>query len=83
MTIIQGDQAIAKQQKMLKKFQNSSTKTVTEQSMSSQTLLGSVTETARSFLTENLNIHQIAAKFVSTLLINDQKQRRINVCLEL
>jgi hypothetical protein len=47
MTNIQGDQAPAKQQKMLKKFENSSTKTVAEQSMNSQTPLGSVMEFAR------------------------------------
>jgi hypothetical protein len=34
MTNVQGDHASAKQQKMLKKFENSSTKTVAEQSMS-------------------------------------------------
>jgi hypothetical protein len=41
-----GDQATAKQQKMLKKFKNSST----EHSMSLQTLLGSVMEFARRSL---------------------------------
>jgi hypothetical protein len=44
---VQGDQAPAKRQKMLKKFVNSSTKTVAEQSMSSQTPLRSVMEFAR------------------------------------
>jgi hypothetical protein len=44
---LQSDQAPAKRQKMLKKFENSSMKTVAEQSMSSQTLLGSVMEFAR------------------------------------
>jgi hypothetical protein len=44
----QGYQAPAKQQKMLKKFENSSTKTIAEQSMISQTPLGSVLEFARS-----------------------------------
>jgi hypothetical protein len=44
-TNVQGYQAPAKQQKMLKKFENSSTKTVTKQSMSSQ--MGSVMEIAR------------------------------------
>jgi hypothetical protein len=39
---VQGDQAPAKRQKMLKQFENSSTKTIAEQSMSSQTPLGSV-----------------------------------------
>jgi hypothetical protein len=47
MTNTQSSQAPAKRQKMLKKFQNSSTKTVAEQSMSSQTLLGSVMEFAK------------------------------------
>jgi hypothetical protein len=44
MTSGQGDQAPAKQQKMLKKFEKSSTKTIFEQSMSSQTPFGSVME---------------------------------------
>jgi hypothetical protein len=46
--LVQGDQALAKRQKMLKKIENSSTKTVAEQSMNSQTPLGSVMEFARS-----------------------------------
>jgi hypothetical protein len=46
MTNIQGDQAPAKWQKMLKKFDNSS-KTVAEQSMSSQTLLDQLWSSAR------------------------------------
>jgi hypothetical protein len=37
---VQGDQAPAKPQKMLKKFKKSSTKTVAEQFMSSQTPFG-------------------------------------------
>jgi uncharacterized protein with PIN domain len=41
MTNVQGNQAPAKQQKMLKKFENSSMKTIAEQSMSSQTPLRS------------------------------------------
>jgi hypothetical protein len=40
MTNVQDDQVPAKRQKMLKKFQNSSMKTVAQQSMSSQTPLG-------------------------------------------
>jgi hypothetical protein len=47
MTNVQGNQAPAKQQKMLRKCENSITKTIAEQSMSSQTLLGSVMEFAR------------------------------------
>jgi hypothetical protein len=48
MMNVQGVQAPAKQQKNLKKFKNLSTKTVAEQSMSSQRPLGSVMEFARS-----------------------------------
>jgi hypothetical protein len=47
MTNVQGDKAPVKWQKMLKKFEDSSTKTVTEQFMSLQTPLGSVMEFAR------------------------------------
>jgi hypothetical protein len=42
MMNVEGDQAPAKRQKMLKNFENSSMKTVAEQSVSSQTPLGSV-----------------------------------------
>jgi hypothetical protein len=45
----QGNQATAKQQKMLKKFKNSSMKTVAKQSMSLQIPLVSVMEFARKF----------------------------------
>jgi hypothetical protein len=48
MTNVQGDQAPAKRQKTFTKFENSSTKTVAEQSMSSQTQLGSVMEFSKS-----------------------------------
>jgi hypothetical protein len=44
---VQGNQAPAKWQQMLKKFENLSTKTIAEQSMSSQTPTGSVMEFAR------------------------------------
>jgi hypothetical protein len=47
MTNVQGDRASAKRQKILKKFEKSPTKTVAEQSMSSQTPLGSVMGFAR------------------------------------
>jgi hypothetical protein len=46
MTNLQGNQAPAKRQQMLKKYKNSSTKTVAEQSMSLQTPLGSVMDFA-------------------------------------
>jgi hypothetical protein len=35
----------------------------------------------QEILTENLNMRRIAAKFVPRLLTNDQKQRRINLCV--
>jgi hypothetical protein len=47
VTTVQSDQVPATRQKMLKKFENSTTKTVEEQSMSSQTPLGSVMEFGR------------------------------------
>jgi hypothetical protein len=43
------------------KIKNTSTKTIAKQSLSSQTPLGSV---CQEILTENLNVHRIAAKFV-------------------
>jgi hypothetical protein len=48
MTDVEGDQAPAKQQKMLKKFENSFKITIVEQSMSSKTPLGPVMELART-----------------------------------
>jgi hypothetical protein len=37
----------------------------------------------QEILTENVNMHRTAAKFVPWLLKNDQKQWRANMCLEL
>jgi hypothetical protein len=37
----------------------------------------------QEILTENLNTRRIAAKLVPRLLTNDQKQRRVNMYLEL
>jgi hypothetical protein len=47
MKNVQGDQAAAERQKTLKKFEQSFTKTVAEQSMSLQTPLGSLMEFAK------------------------------------
>jgi hypothetical protein len=47
MMKVQGDRAPAKQQKMLKKFENLSVNTIAEQSLSLQTPLGSVMVFAR------------------------------------
>jgi hypothetical protein len=40
-------------------------------------------EVCQEILTENLNMCHIATKFVPRLLTNDQKQRSVNMCLEL
>jgi hypothetical protein len=55
----QGDQAPAKWQTMFKKFENSSTKAVAEQSMGSQTLLGCY-GICQEILTENSNMRRTA-----------------------
>jgi hypothetical protein len=47
MMNVQDNEAPAKRQKMLKNFKNASMKAIAEQSMSSQTMLGSVMEFAR------------------------------------
>jgi hypothetical protein len=65
MTNIQGDQAPAEQQKMFKKFDSSSMKTVTEQSMSLQTPLGSVTESAR--IPNRKFEHALHCSFITTM----------------
>jgi vacuolar-type H+-ATPase subunit B/Vma2 len=59
-----GAQALTKQQRMLRKFKNSSMKTIAKQSMSLQTPLGSVMEFARMILTESFNMRCTTAKFV-------------------
>jgi hypothetical protein len=46
MTNVQGDQAPAKWQEILREFKNSSMKTISEQSMSLQIPLGSIMEFA-------------------------------------
>jgi hypothetical protein len=40
-------------------------------------------EVRQEILTENLNMRRIAAKFIPRLLTNYQKQRLVNVCLQL
>jgi hypothetical protein len=54
MTNVQGDQAPARQQKMLKKLENSSVKTVTD------TTVGVSYRVCQEILTENLNMRRIA-----------------------
>jgi hypothetical protein len=82
MTNFQGDQIPAKQQKMLKKFETSSTETINQQSMIADTIWITC-GVCQEILTENLNMHPIAAKFVPQILTNDRKQRHVEVCLEL
>jgi hypothetical protein len=74
-----GQPSTSKTTENVEKIENSSMKTVAEQSMSSQTPLGSVME----ILTENLNMHRTAAKFIPQLLTDDQMQQRVNMYLEL
>jgi histone-lysine N-methyltransferase SETMAR len=64
------------------KFENYFMKTAAKQPMSSQTV-GISYGVCQEILTENLNMSRIAAKFFPRLLTNDQKQRHVNVCLEL
>jgi hypothetical protein len=67
---------------MLKKFETSSTKTITEQSTSFAYTVGTSHGAHQEILKENLNMRLIVTKFVPQLLTNDQKQQHINVCLE-
>jgi hypothetical protein len=60
MTNVQGDQAPAKRQKMLKKFDNSSTKIGAEQSMSSQDTAGITYGVCQEILMKNSNMHRPA-----------------------
>jgi hypothetical protein len=58
MKNVQGDHAPAKRQKMLKKFENLSKKTITEQSVNSQMPLGSVMKFVPRLLTnEQMQLH--------------------------
>jgi hypothetical protein len=75
MTNVQGGQAPAKRQKMLKKFKKSSTKTIHELADTAGISYGVYQE----ILTEIWNMRPIAAKFVPSLLTNDEKQRRVNL----
>jgi hypothetical protein len=72
VTNIQGDQAPAKQQKMLKKIQEliheECHQTIHELTDTAEISYGLCQE----ILTENLNMHHTATKFVPQLLINDQ-----------
>jgi hypothetical protein len=63
MTNIQGDQSPAKQLKMLKKFENSPMKTVTEQPIELADHFG-ISYGVCQISTENLNMHCTPAKFV-------------------
>jgi hypothetical protein len=63
MANVQGGQAPAKRHNMLKKFENSTMKITAEQSMSSQTPLGSIMEFARRSLQK---IRKFDRKFGAT-----------------
>jgi hypothetical protein len=73
MTNVLGDQAAAKRRKIKKKKpEYSSTKTV-------EISYG----VCHEVLAEDTDMPRIAAKFVPRLMTNDQKQRLVNVCLEI
>jgi hypothetical protein len=118
---VRGDQAPANRQKMLKIFENSSTKTIPEQSYwvlvegnecsgrpSTSKPTGNVEKirklihkdhprairefadtvgisygVCKEILTDNLNMICNTVNYVPWLLTNDQKQRHMNICLEL
>jgi hypothetical protein len=65
MTNVQGGEAPAKEQKVMKILDNSSTKTTAKQSMSSHThTVGINYRVCQENLTENLNMCHTAVKFV-------------------
>jgi hypothetical protein len=78
MMNVQGDQSQAKWQKMFKKFENSSKKTMAEQSDIIRISYGIL----QQILIESLNMCRIAVQFIHKLLKN-QKQWHIKVCPEL
>jgi ribosomal protein S25 len=83
MTNIQGNQTPVKQQKMLKKIQELIHEDRRQTTHELADNAGISYRVCQEILRENFNMRRIAAKFVPRLLINDQKQRHINVCLEL
>jgi hypothetical protein len=82
MTNIQGNQAPAKRQKKLKKFENSSRRPSPNNPCALRHRWDQLWS-LQEILTENSNMSRIAAKFVTRFLTNDQKQWRVNACLEL
>jgi hypothetical protein len=89
MTNVQGEQAPAKRQKILKKKKKKKKKSKTHPRRRCRTIhelaeaAGISYVVCKQILREHLKICRTAAKFVLGLLTNDQKQRRVNVLLEL
>jgi hypothetical protein len=79
MTNVQGDQIPAKRQKLFKTIRE----LIHEDRRQTIHVLADAIRISygvcQEILTENLNVHCIAAKFVARLLTNKQKQQRINV----
>jgi hypothetical protein len=73
---VQGDHAPAKRQKMLKNVR-------THPWRLSPNNPWSVNGVFQEILTGNVNMRCTVAKFVPRLFTNDQKQQRVNTCLEL
>jgi hypothetical protein len=82
MTNVQRDQTPAEREKTLKKFENSSRKTVAEQSMSSQHHWDQLWSLPGD-LNRKFEHVPHCRKVCSPTVEYDQKQRRINKCLEL
>jgi hypothetical protein len=82
MMNIQGDQAPAKWQKMLKKFEQLIHEDRRRTIHELEDTDGISYWVCQDILMENLNMHRTATKFVPRLLLNDQKQWRVlvNVC---
>jgi hypothetical protein len=68
MTNLHGDQAPTEQQKMLKKFENSSKKTSHQTIPELADTIGISYGVCQEILTENWNMHHITVKFVPRLL---------------
>jgi hypothetical protein len=82
MKNVQGDQAPAKRQKNVEKIRElvheDRSRTIHELA----DMDGISYTVCQAILTENLNMHRTAAKFVPRLLTNVPKQLGVNLCLE-
>jgi hypothetical protein len=82
-TNVQGNQAPAKRQKMLKKIRELIHEDRHRKILELADAIGISYGVCQEILTEILYMCHIVAKFVLRLLTNDQKQWHMNMCLEL